>query len=776
MADLITRLLLDTRGFNRNLQQTKKDIGGFKKSMESIGKIAGPLAAFAGVSVALGDIVNNSIEFEKSLSSLRSLTGVTTDELGFFKDEAIRLGSTTTQTASQVVDAFKLIGSQMPELLKSKEALTQVTESAIVLAEAAEIDVPAAAKALTGALNQMGKSAYHATDYINILAAASQQGSADIPYLNKAIEKAGGTANAVGVEFNELVAAIEAIAPKVTEASEAGTHLRNIFLTLESSSDNQLRPSVVGLGKAVDNLAAKKLNATQMTKMFGKESVTAALALTKENETFQQLIGSLTGTNTAFEQQKINNDNLAGSIKGLQSAWEGFTLSINNSNGVLKSTVDLLTKAVNGARSLLASRDQRPSEDNAAASREAVAESGKRIASNVKSGMTKKEALDKEEQFTYAMFPNADKVDELKAAWEKAQAAYELACMVNVNGFDRDAARVAGEAQELYESAVKENTVREAILSNIKAQRAEIVKAPVEAEKIAAQKAAASVNSSTGNPKILADEARQAAEGSVAALDSKLKDLREQYMTATTDEARVAVMKTINELEARKAVINVTVKYTASGDVPGAPAGKGGQRDESGKSNLASMAGGLRPKDMKTFEHFIETGAGNDPQKFVDNLNAISSMMGTLGAASQNMSNKVVASMLNSAGAIVGMIAKLHALAIAEGTAGAAATPFPLSIGAIATIVSTIGSVFASLPAFEHGGVIGGSSYHGDKLLARVNSGEMILNKSQQGRLLSLVDGGGAGGPVQVQGDIRVNGKDLYIALRNYMKATNKHW
>lgn len=43
-----------------------------------------------------------------------------------------------------------------------------------------------------------------------------------------------------------------------------------------------LRPSVVGLSNALDNLSAKQLDATELTKMFGKESVTAALALVSE--------------------------------------------------------------------------------------------------------------------------------------------------------------------------------------------------------------------------------------------------------------------------------------------------------------------------------------------------------------------------------------------------------------------------------------------------------------------------------------------------------------
>lgn len=48
----------------------------------------------------------------------------------------------------------------------------------------------------------------------------------------------------------------------------------------------------------------------------------------------------------------------------------------------------------------------------------------------------------------------------------------------------------------------------------------------------------------------------------------------------------------------------------------------------------------------------------------------------------------------------------------------------------------------ASGEGFAEGGIVGGSSYRGDRLTARVNSGEMILNKNQQANLFSLVAGG----------------------------------
>ena len=365
-ADLVTRLFLNNQNFDRNIKVSQKQLQSFQKRVDVLGAsvrsfVAG-FAGMAGVSFAFMDIAQKSIHFEKALSSLRALTGVSAKELEFFKNEAIRLGSTSTQTASQVVEAFQLIGSQKPELLKNKAALAEVTNQAIILAEAAGMDVPEAAKALTGSLNQMGESADKAGDYINILAAASQAGSADIPYLTKAIEKSGGAANSVGVKYNELVAAIEAIAPKMSEASEAGTNLRNILLTLESSSDKKLKPSLVGLSTALENLAAKNYDATQLTKLFGKESVTAALAIVNAKDDYKNYLEAITGTNTAIEQQKINNDNLAGSINAITSGWEGFVLTLNNSNGTLKQTADILTVVLGRMTEAMKSETQKQNE------------------------------------------------------------------------------------------------------------------------------------------------------------------------------------------------------------------------------------------------------------------------------------------------------------------------------------------------------------------------------------------------------------------------------
>lgn len=58
----------------------------------------------------------------------------------------------------------------------------------------------------------------------------------------------------------------------------------------------------------------------------------------------------------------------------------------------------------------------------------------------------------------------------------------------------------------------------------------------------------------------------------------------------------------------------------------------------------------------------------------------------------------------------------------------------------LAQLTAMIASV-RQATAFATGGIVGGGSPSGDRKFVRVNSGEMILNKTQQARLFGLVSG-----------------------------------
>lgn len=138
---------------------------------------------------------------------------------------------------------------------------------------------------------------------------------------------------------------------------------------------------------------------------------------------------------------------------------------------------------------------------------------------------------------------------------------------------------------------------------------------------------------------------------------------------------------------------------------------------------------------------------------------------------------QIMASTAQATADIIPQILKLigakQGEAIASGTASASALPFPANIGAIASIVATIMSTFAQIGsivgAFADGGIVGGS-LHGDKVLARLNGGEMVLNKTQQSKLFHAIESGRFGDNNTAPSTItwKIKGSDLYGTLSNY--------
>ena len=314
-------------------------------------------AAFDVLKGAIMDNIETASNFEASVSRITSLTGASSETIDSLKRSAMELGATTTQSASEVMEAFGMIGSKSPSLLGDADALAEVTKNCIMLSEAANMDLATAATAVTGILNQFGIGANRSAEIVNLLAAASQQGAGDVSYLNTAIVNCGAVAGTLGISVNETVSEIEQLAQAGVDASSAGTQLKNIMLKLESSSDNNLKPSVVGLNTAIKNLGEQHLNTTELTKKFGTENVAAALTLIKTAESAEKLTQSITGTNTAEEQQKTNNDNLQGSLKNLSSKWEAFNLAINEGNGLIRSCVDVTADLVGWLTKLISKTD-----------------------------------------------------------------------------------------------------------------------------------------------------------------------------------------------------------------------------------------------------------------------------------------------------------------------------------------------------------------------------------------------------------------------------------
>lgn len=313
---------------SRNARQAagrmKKSFAGIRNSIFSVRSAI--LTLFAGFSFA--SIIGESRQFGKAVADLAAITGATGASLKFLSDASREFGATTTLSASEAADAFKLIASANPLLLDNVRALKEVTKQTIILAEATGQDLPTAARTLGAALNQFGAGADQAGRFINVLAAGAQRGAATVAEAAESLKFAGTVAASMGVKFETAVAAIQQMSRVAIKGGEAGTGLRNVILRLEQSADRNLRPSVVGLKGALTNLNEEMLTTPELIEKFGFRSIVAAKSLLSNVDALKQLEEEITGTNTALEQQAVKVNTLDGDLKQLRSAFSELKIAI----------------------------------------------------------------------------------------------------------------------------------------------------------------------------------------------------------------------------------------------------------------------------------------------------------------------------------------------------------------------------------------------------------------------------------------------------------------
>ena len=252
--------------------------------------------------------------------------------------------------------------------------------------------------------------------------------------------------------------------------------------------------------------------------------------------------------------------------------------------------------------------------------------------------------------------------------------------------------------------------------------------------------------------------------GSIAYDRAKLADLKKQFENETNEGVRAGLRKAI-ELEEIKLKIKIdgsNLEEIKSNGIK--PTGK------SIKGDLASGAIKVKGVDDKKL---IDA----DPSD-LDYLNSMSTLMTSIssatGQASDNWLN-YTANVLAGVGQLLPQLFQVFGIKSKIAIAESAALPPPLNIIAMAATAAALASTIASLPKFADGGIIGGSSFIGDNMIARVNSGEMILNGTQQRNLFNLLDGKGGSIGSSASVEFKISGKDLVGTLNNQMSKTNKY-
>ena len=297
------------------------------------------LNAFLGVAErlggVLGDLSQGGMNFGQSMADLSSITGIAGDDLKALGENARKVGQDSGLGAGTAARTYAILASQIDVAVIGMAGLNNLQEKSVTLAQASGMSIDAAATSLAGTINQFGLSANEAERVINVLAAGSKYGAAEIEELSQSFKVAGSAASVMGLTVEQSAGALEVLSKANLKGSEAGTALRNIILKLNTELGVDL--SRTSLSTALDALKPRLTDATYLSKIFGMENVAAAQYLIQNSSAVEEMTRKVTGTNVAQEQAAVRTDTTAHKMEILRAKVDDIKISFANSLGPMSA-------------------------------------------------------------------------------------------------------------------------------------------------------------------------------------------------------------------------------------------------------------------------------------------------------------------------------------------------------------------------------------------------------------------------------------------------------
>lgn len=259
------------------------------KGLEAgLGKANKSLASFASKSARLGSLLSFGVtaplaamgksafdtfsKFEDGMTKVQAVTGASIKDFKALEQEAKRLGATTRYTALQFADLQLVLGRKG---FNPKE-INNMTQSVADLALATGEDLSLAAQTVATSINAFNLESAEAARVANTLASAAANSSIQLSTFSTAFGHAGASANAVGMDLEELAAMMGVLMDNGIKASKAGTGLRKIFMKLHKEGRD--------FTEVLDLVTQGELGLEQAMKLAGVTSANQLLILANNKD------------------------------------------------------------------------------------------------------------------------------------------------------------------------------------------------------------------------------------------------------------------------------------------------------------------------------------------------------------------------------------------------------------------------------------------------------------------------------------------------------------
>lgn len=353
----------EINGVSQSVQIASNNINnsfnGVRNSIQTI-SFSSVLDQIDRVTAGLDSVSQPGLKLSTNMADLSAITGVTGEKLKEIEGYARESAKIFGVDAANGVESYKLILSQLsPEIAKQPSALKAMGESVAYLSKTMGGDTVAATNVLTTAMNQFQVStddpiqaSKEMATMMNIMGAAAQAGSAELPQIQAALQNSGMAAKAAGVSFAETNAAIQVLDKAGKTGSEGGVALRNVmaklsegrFLPKDTQAElinagidiNRLGDTSLTLAERMKPLQGIMSDSALVTKLFGTENANAARALIDGIPEQERLTKAIQGTNSVYEQAAIVMESPAEKSERLKAQIDDLKISLfNGTNGFL---------------------------------------------------------------------------------------------------------------------------------------------------------------------------------------------------------------------------------------------------------------------------------------------------------------------------------------------------------------------------------------------------------------------------------------------------------
>lgn len=350
-AERVGELNARIRANQGSIREMKNDLSGLtaagmrfrdkmaEASRAGLGAFGLNVLSVTGAVAGLASIIKSSVgiiaDFDKAQSNLAAIMGTNKEGIADLTEEAKKYGATTAFTASQVSQ----LQTELAKLGFTQQQIKAATPAVLDLAAATGTDLANAATIAAQTLNAFQLSAEETQRVVDVIAKSANLSAFDIDTFSAAMSNAAPAAKAAGIELEEVTAMLSVLVDAGIPAEKAGTDVRNILISLAKEGKTSAE-AFAELRGSTDKLSAA-------VGMFDQRAAGSAIILadnTKKVEELNEAYKNVTGT--AAEMSRTQLDNLKGDQLLLQSAWEGFILSVEQGTGVWGRAMRSITKTL----------------------------------------------------------------------------------------------------------------------------------------------------------------------------------------------------------------------------------------------------------------------------------------------------------------------------------------------------------------------------------------------------------------------------------------------